>query len=223
MCLAVACCLTESQNSRAPLWAPPTLRVPVLGVPTRRRRYGQADGRADPQLAVRKMELMAARWEEFDLDNAVWYLPAERTKTGVAVDIPLPPPAVEWLRELKRLAGNSAWVLPARKMQNRMIPHVCDSTLSVALSKVKHGLPPFTVHDFRRTARTHLSALGVDPHIAERCLNHKIKGVEGIYDRHSYFAERKEALTKLAAFIVACETGNNWNVVPLRQAKRTAS
>lgn len=174
-------------------------------------------------LAVRKMELMGARWEEFDLDAAVWYLPAERTKTSVAVDIPLPPPAVEWLRDLKRLASINAWVLPARKMQNRMIPHVCESTLPVALAKVKHGLPRFTVHDFRRTARTHLSALGVDPHIAERCLNHKIKGVEGIYDRHSYFSERKGALAKLAAFVVACEAGKNWNVVALQQEQRTMS
>lgn len=173
-------------------------------------------------LAVRKMELMGARWEEFDLDAAVWYLPAERTKTSVAVDIPLPSPAVEWLRDLKRLAGISAWVLPARKMQNRMIPHVCESTLPVALAKVKHGLPRFTVHDFRRTARTHLSALGVDPHIAERCLNHKIKGVEGIYDRHSYFAERKGALAKLAAFVVSCEVGKDWNVVVLKREQRMA-
>lgn len=174
-------------------------------------------------LAVRKMELLAARWEEFDLDAAVWYLPAERTKTGVAIDIPLPAPAVEWLRELKRLAGNSPYVLPARKMQNRMLPHVSESTLSVALAKVKHGLAPFTIHDLRRTARTHLSALGVDPHIAERCLNHKIKGVAGIYDRHSYFAERRAALDKLAAFIVACEAGQEWNVVPLQKGKRNAS
>lgn len=41
-------------------------------------------------LCVRKMELCAARWEEFDLDNAVWHLPPERSKTGKAIDIPLP-------------------------------------------------------------------------------------------------------------------------------------
>ena len=56
--------------------------------------------------------------------------------------------------------------LPARKLQTRMVPHVCESTLGVAMGKVKHGLPHFTVHDFRRTARTHLAALGVEPHVA---------------------------------------------------------
>jgi integrase len=170
-------------------------------------------------LAVRKGELIAARWSEFDLDNAVWCLPAERTKTGNAIDIPLPAVAVEWLHELQRLANGSAWVLPARKMQDRMIPHISDSTLSVALAKVKHGLDAFTIHDLRRTARTHLEALGVAPHIAERCLNHKIKGVEGIYNRHDYFEERKAALNAWAALLTQLEDGNTGKVVPIKQRK----
>ena len=53
--------------------------------------------------------------------------------------------------------------------------------------------PARSVHDFRRTARTHLAALGVEPHVAERCLNHKLKGVEGVYNRHDYFEERRRA------------------------------
>lgn len=72
-------------------------------------------------LCVRKMELCAARWEEFDLEGAIWHLPEERSKNGDAIDIPLPSPAVEWLRELRTFSCNSKWVLPARKMQNRMI------------------------------------------------------------------------------------------------------
>lgn len=170
-------------------------------------------------LAVRKSELIAARWSEFDLDKAVWYLPAERTKTSSAIDIPLPDVAIEWLRELERLSCSSKWVLPARKMQDRMLPHIAESTLSVALAKIKHGLDRFTIHDLRRTARTHLEALGVVPHIAERCLNHKIKGVEGIYNRHDYFEERKAALNAWAALLMQFEQGRTDKVIPLRKNK----
>jgi integrase len=127
-------------------------------------------------LAVRKGELIAARWDEFELeaDPPMWHLPGIRTKTGQPLDIPLPTMAVAWLHKLKELACNAAYV-PPRKLQTRMVPHVCESTLGVAMGKVKHGLPHFTVHDFRRTARTHLAALGVEPHVAERCLNHKLR------------------------------------------------
>lgn len=155
-------------------------------------------------LAVRKEELIAAQWKEFDLDRAVWCLPEERTKTSAAIDIPLPGLAVETLRELQRLACGSSYVFPARKMQSRMVPHIDLNTLNAALSKhIKPQLkdtPNFTIHDFRRTARTHLAALGVDPFVAERCLNHKLKGVEGTYNRHDYFDERRVALNAAVTF-----------------------
>jgi integrase len=100
-----------------------------------------------------------------------------------------------------------------------MLPHISESTLSVALAKIKHGLEPFTIHDLRRTARTHLEALGVTPYVAERCLNHKIKGVEGIYNRHDYFEERKVALNAWAALLVQFERGRTDKVIPLRVNK----
>jgi integrase len=65
----------------------------------------------------------------------------------------------------------------------------------------------FTIHDLRRTARTHLGKLNVAPHIAEKCLNHKTKGVGGTYDRHDYFDERRDALAKWADFVDGCERG----------------
>lgn len=175
-------------------------------------------------LCCRKMELCGAQWAEFDLEGAIWHLPAERVKNGDAIDIPLPPPAVQWLQELRDLSGGSRWVLPARKMQNRMIPHVQESTLPCALAKVRREMPGvtnFTIHDFRRTARTHLAALGVDPMVAERCLNHRIRGVEGIYNRHQYFDERRHALELWSALLVALEQGNEYNVTPIRQVNQS--
>lgn len=169
-------------------------------------------------LCVRKMELCAARWEEFDLDNAVWHLPGERSKTGKPIDIPLPALAVEWLHQLHSLAAPSSWVLPARKMQHRMVPHIHEGTIGTALGKVKINMPDvpdFTVHDLRRTARTQLAELGIDPVVAERCLNHKIKGVEGIYNRHDYYNERRDALNKWASLLNALDKGEPYNVTPL--------
>lgn len=115
-------------------------------------------------LAVRKGELIGARKSEFDLEAALWHLPADRNKTESAITIPLPSQAVEALETLHRLSENSDWLLPARKAQDRMIPHIHENTLNVALAKVKPNMPnveAFCIHDFRRTARTHLAALGI--------------------------------------------------------------
>jgi len=176
-------------------------------------------------LTVRKAELTEAKVNEFDLDNQVWRLPATRTKTGIAIEIPLPDSAVTALRELIRLGCSSPYLLPARKAQDRMLPHINENTLNVALGKVRQSLPdlePFTIHDFRRTARTQLAALGIAPHVAERCLNHKLKGVEATYNHHDYFPERRAALNLWAQVVDACEEGREWlpegdNVVPIRQ------
>ncbi len=164
-------------------------------------------------LCVRKGELLGAQWEEFNLDGntplgAVWHLPASRTKTAAPLDIPLVPGVVGWLREIKTLDPGSEYLFPKRRRDRReRVPHVGLDTLNVALHRVGHGLPPFTLHDLRRTARTQLAALGIRREVAERCLGHAIRGVEGTYDRHDYFKERRAALEQWTALLIEAERG----------------
>jgi integrase len=173
-------------------------------------------------LCVRKGELLGARWSEFDLDGgthagAIWHLPGSRTKTGESLDIPLAPVVVEWLIALRTLAAGSDYIFPKRRRDPReRVPHVGIDTLNVALQRVKHGLAHFTLHDLRRTARTHLAALGVRREVAERCLGHKLRGVEGTYDRHDYFKERRAALAQWSTLIRQAESGEH-KVVHLRR------
>jgi integrase len=168
-------------------------------------------------LGVRKMELLAAPWSEFDLEARVWHLPAARSKTETDIRIPLPAPAVDLLRELRVLACGSAFVFPRRDGIAGRDKPMAQATLNVALGGLKHGIAPFTVHDFRRTVRTQLAALNIPPHICERCLNHKIPGVAGVYDRHDYFEERKAALNTWAAVLTGLR--DRPNVVPIRRKK----
>jgi integrase len=180
-------------------------------------------------LCVRKGELLAARWSEFDLDSEssagpVWRLPADRSKTGAPLDIPLVPQVVDWLRAARTMSAGSEWVFPARRRDPRsQAEHVGRDTLNVALTRVDTSkIEAFTVHDLRRTARTHLAALGVAPHVAELCLNHKPRGVGAIYDRHSYFDERRSSLQTWTDLLMQLETGKT-NVVPIRNRKRSGA
>jgi len=63
----------------------------------------------------------------------------------------------------------------------------------------REGISPFTPHDLRRTCATRLAGLDVAPHIVEKCLNHRMQGVMGIYNRHDYADERIAAAERWAA------------------------
>ncbi|WP_125780993.1 tyrosine-type recombinase/integrase [Pseudoalteromonas rubra] len=151
-------------------------------------------------LGVRKGELIAAKWVEFDFKEALWHIPQERSKTGRGITVPLSPIVIEWLKELQIRAFGSDYVFPNRRASKRF-GHISPDTLNAAIQKLfredKMPVPHFTVHDLRRTCRSLLASNGVAGHIAERCLNHKLKGVEGIYDRYDYLDERREAIQKI--------------------------
>ena len=72
---------------------------------------------------------------------------------------------------------------------------------AVAAARSGELLANWTLRDLRRTAKTMVVRAGVRPDISERVLGHAIAGVEGIYDRHSYLDEKREALEKLAAIV----------------------
>lgn len=159
-------------------------------------------------LCVRKMELLAAQWDAFDLDNGLWT--RSETQTGTAIVMPLAEPVIGWLREVKVFSVGSDYLFPARRVtKKKRFGHVSPDTLNLALKQRPIDIDPFTVHDFRRTARTHLSALGVAPDIAERSLNHKIRGVRGVYDKYEYLPERRQAL---ASGLSACASWEEANL-----------
>ena len=173
---------------------------------------------------VRVSELIEAPWAEFDLeaDEPVWRIPAGRIKTRKEMalrdfTIPLSPVVVEWLREIKRLSVASDYVFPARRRVSKLT--MSPATMNWALGEVKHGLEHFTLHDLRRTARTHLARLGVSPHVAERCLNHKLPGINDTYDTHDYLSERRLALNGWADLLVRLDRGETGNVVPISRGK----
>lgn len=171
--------------------------------------------------AVRRAELIEAPWSEFDLDKGLWTIPASRQKTGHrdgAKDfvVPLTPTAIEWLNELKRIGNDSLYVFPAKRRGERVT--LGPNTVNWALDQIEHGVEHFTLHDLRRTTRTQLASLGIQPHIAERYLNHRLPGINDTYDTYDYLDERRGAMALWCAKLKALEAGEAFNVVVLRAA-----
>jgi integrase len=139
----------------------------------------------------RRDEIAGMEWAELDLDAGLWVIPAVRYKTGIEHAVPLPASAVALIRSLPRVC-------------ERYVFSTRPGTRFSGYSKAKATLDGWAevrgwrLHDARRTVRTGLAALRVDPDTAERVLGHVIGGVRGVYDRHAYLDEKRDALERWA-------------------------
>jgi len=143
-------------------------------------------------------------------DDGIWVIPAGRYKTKQPNSVPLSKAALAIIEAQPKLE-DCDYVFPSQVKTPfsgfGKSKAALDRAVLVAMKKqAKKGvktepLPNWTLHDLRRTAKTLMARAGVRPDISERVLGHVIAGVEGIYDRHSYADEKRDALEKLAAMI----------------------
>ena len=166
-------------------------------------------------LGVRKNELLQAEWREFDLNNAVWTLPAERCKNKKSIKIPLSQPVITLLKSLQNNQNNqSKFVFNSFHKNNTGA--ISSAILNIYICDlIKHNeiiKESITPHDARRFVRTTLNKI-IDGNatekqfICERVLNHSLQ-LQGVntkilntYLIDDFFAERKSALNKLADYI----------------------
>jgi integrase len=156
---------------------------------------------------ARRNEVGGLPWSEIDLDAGLWRLPAERNKSGRPFEIPLSPPVLETLRSLPRI-GPMIFAIDGKKLM----------TLRHLIERMRRdtGILDIRLHDLRRTLRTGLAELGVTFEVAERVLNHAMPGLQAVYNRHNYLAEKRTALTLWAEHVLALAEKCEPTVVPFR-------
>jgi integrase len=151
----------------------------------------------------RRSEIGGLRWSEIDMHTGQINLPGDRTKNGHPHFIPMSEPVRDIIAAQPRLReqlfgrGDSAEGFAGW------------SAATAALRAALPGMPGWSLHDLRRTMATGMGELGVQPHIIEAAINHQSghkAGVAGTYNRANYHAERKVALDKWAAHIMALVT-----------------
>lgn len=147
---------------------------------------------------VRKSELTQARWEEIDLEKAEWSIPGERMKKDKPHFVPLSRQAVAMFEELKGLASGSEWVFPSRGSLKKPIAH---NALNTVVRALETDVRDFVIHDFRRTASTHLHEAGFNSDWIEKALAHETKGIRGVYNRAQYADQRRDMLQWWADFV----------------------
>ena len=144
----------------------------------------------------RKCEVLRAKWAEFDFERAWWDVPAERMKMKVAHRVYLSMQALELLRLLKALGGQSGYVFPS--VLRGSVP-LADATLNHFFKRLDFGVEGFSPHGTRATAATLLREHGFTKDVVELLLAHAEKSqTAAAYHHHELPTERRRALQYLA-------------------------
>jgi integrase len=160
--------------------------------------------------AARSGETRGAAWAEIDLDQAIWTVPGERTKSGRLHRVPLTAPALALLRSLTHLSDSPVDLV----FPNPQFRPLSDTAMRKYLQD-DMGKSGLTVHGFRSTFRDWAAERTTFPReLAEASLAHTLKDkTEAAYQRGDLLSRRRALMDAWAAFCLHGEAAGD-NVVP---------
>ncbi|HNP52349.1 MAG TPA: integrase arm-type DNA-binding domain-containing protein [Nitrosomonas nitrosa] len=168
--------------------------------------------RLAPLVFVRPGELRNAQWSDIDFDTAEWrYLV---TKTNTPHIVPLASQAIEILRELQPLTGNSRYIFPSARSYTRPMS---DNAILAAMRRLGIEKDEMSGHGFRAVARTILDeVLGVRPDFIEHQLAHAVRDPNGrAYNRTAHLPERRKMMQQWADYLDKLKTGAE--IIPMHR------
>lgn len=189
-------------------------RERVLSAAEIKKWWAALEEQATPRMArlLRLLLVTGVRLSEAcgmarsEIQGDLWEIPGERTKSGLPHVVPLTATAAKIVADALAEAGESAFVFPAfdrhRMMEQAVTRHAPDRAYARIAAKLEFvdadGKPNTGIHDLRRTVATNLGRLGVSTDLIDRVQGRGARGskVSGIYNRHEYLAERRDALDR---------------------------
>jgi integrase len=160
----------------------------------------------------RRSECGEAQWPEFDLPNRLWTIPAARFKSNSAHMVPLADAVVALLHGLPRWVGGDYLFTHSGGKHPATVSSQAKASLDArilrtlrALARMRGDNPgkvklePFVIHDLRRSMRTRLSSLRIPDVVCEMIIGHGRKGLQRVYDQHTFQDEMREGLEAWAA------------------------
>ncbi|OMQ24576.1 tyrosine-type recombinase/integrase [Serratia oryzae] len=161
---------------------------------------------------VRTIELRNAEWREFNLEQCLWEVPAERMKMRRTHLVPLSRQVVTILRELQAITGSYRLVFPGRNDVNKPMS---DASINMVLKRIGYD-GKATGHGFRHTFSTILHERGFNTAWIELQLAHVDKNsIRGTYNHAQYLDGRREMMQWYADYIDSLEHRGTTQTLPV--------
>jgi integrase len=158
-------------------------------------------------LGQRREEIAAMRWSELDPTLTLWMLPATRTKTNVQHQVPIAPAVRAFLKSLPRIEGEAGYVFTVTGKTPISGFSKAKANLDIAIAALNDGtpIPPWRLHDFRRTLASGMARLGVALPVIEKVLAHRsgsFSGIVSVYQHYNFREEMQQALQRWASHVL---------------------
>ncbi|OAJ33493.1 Prophage CP4-57 integrase [Piscirickettsiaceae bacterium NZ-RLO1] len=154
---------------------------------------------------VRPSEAAGARWDELDLENKLWTIPAGRMKAKREHTVPLTPSTLSLLEIMKPIADSSAYIFPSGRIPKQPMN---SQSANVALKRMGYG-GRLVAHGLRSIASTALNEQEFNPDIIEAALAHVDKDeVRRAYNRTDYLEQRRPMMVWWSNFIEEASQGS---------------
>ena len=153
--------------------------------------------------------------------DGTWTIPANRTKNHRPLSLPLPPFTQQIITDVPVVEGTDLVFTTNGRTPVSGFSRA-KQQLDDAIKAAGHDVPPFRLHDLRRTMATGMAALGIALPVVEKILNHvsgSFAGIVSVYQRHEYTDEKREALRRWAAHVEGLVADRS-NVVGLKKPVR---
>ena len=165
---------------------------------------------------TRPSEAAGARWDEIDIENAIWTIPDKRMKKRREHSIPLTAQALDILEQIKPISGHREFVFPSDRNPRT---HINSQTANMALKRMGYE-NRLVAHGLRALGSTILNEHGFDYDLVEAALAHIDKNeVRAAYNRADYIKRRTPMMAWWSAHIEECVT----NVTPIKAKMKLAT
>jgi integrase len=150
---------------------------------------------------VRSGEVLGARWDEFDLERAIWTIPPQRMKSGKEHRVPLSKRAMAIVKQLD--ADRNEFVFAGGKPDRPL------SNMALAMVLRRMKIEGVTVHGFRSAFRTWAAERTPFPYeVCEAALAHVVRNkVEAAYQRGDLFEKRRRLMDAWAEYCQSPQAG----------------
>ena len=188
---------------------------------------GQPFGSAAKLLLLtgqRRGEVSEMTNREIDHNKHLWTIPKERSKNNETHEVPLSDSALALIDSMKRISSSAGYLFTTNgdspvsgwsKAKRQL-----DALMSETARKQGKQLPPWRIHDLRRTAASGMARIGVQLPVIEKVLNHtsgSFGGIVGVYQRHDFAAEKRDALDAWSREVDRIVSGKTADVILLRR------